>query len=141
MAGSGAEELKKRVGVKRDGQREEMLPLLKRHEVQVLRRAGMSVAKVSSLAGVSRRSIQRIEAEEAVAAEVDDARERTRRGIGRPSKLDPYRPLIAQLLQEEPDLMSLEILRRAKLAGYTGSKSVLYDLVASMRPPKQRPVV
>jgi hypothetical protein len=43
----------------------------------------MRVAKVSSLFGVWRRSIRRIDAEEAVPAEVDDARERTRRSIGR----------------------------------------------------------
>ena len=141
MVGSGAERLKNADPETKHEQREEMLPLLKRHEVQVLRRAGMSIAKVSTLAGVSRRSIQRIEAEGDVAADVDDCEERARRGMGRPSKAEPFRAFVACVLEREPELMSLEILRRAKLEGYAGSKSALYALVASMRPPKQRPVV
>ena len=36
--------------------------------------------------------------------------------------------------QREPDLASLEILRRAREAGYEGGKTALYALVASLRP-------
>jgi transposase len=37
--------------------------------------------------------------------------------------------------------LSLELLRRAKLKGYSGGKSALYALIASERPPKQQPIV
>ena len=40
---------------------------------------------------------------------------------GTPSKTT-YRPLVLKLLEEDPAVITLEILRRAKLAGYTGSK-------------------
>jgi hypothetical protein len=53
--------------------------------------------------------------------------------IGRPSKSEPYRGLVSEMLTQEPDLPSSELLRRAKLAGYAGGKSALYDLVARVR--------
>lgn len=37
--------------------------------------------------------------------------------------------------------MSLELLRRARLDGYSGGKSALYDLVKELRPNTPRPVV
>lgn len=127
-------------GGARRGQREEMLPLLKRHEVQVLRRAGLSRPAVRAQSGVSVRTIRRIDKEDTVTS-IDDRAEVKARGVGRPSKAEPFRTTIAELLRAEPELMSLEILRRAKHQGYTGSKTALYDLIASLRPPKHKPVV
>ena len=121
-------------------QQEEMLPLLKRHEVQVLRRAGHTQEEVASIAGVSKRAVQRIERENAV-AHVDDKAETRARGVGRPSKTEAYRPLVLKLLEEDPAVITLEILRRAKLAGYTGSKTALYALVAQVRPADTHPVI
>jgi transposase len=121
-------------------QPEEMLPLLKRHEVQVLRRAGHSRAQVEKLTGVASRTIQRIDREDAV-ERVDDGGEAKRRRIGRPSKAEPFRPFVQKLLKEEPEILSVELLRRAKLEGYTGSKSALFALVAPLRPPSVRPMV
>jgi len=53
-----------------------MIDMLKRHEIQVLRRAGHSQSEVATLAGVSRRSVQRVDTEAAV-TQIDAARERT----------------------------------------------------------------
>jgi hypothetical protein len=58
--------------------------MLKRHEVEILLKAGHSKAEVARLAGVSLRSVNRI-AEEAPVFHVDDAAEREKRRIGRPS--------------------------------------------------------
>ena len=41
----------------------------------------------------------------------------------------------------EPDLLSVEILRRAKLKGYVGGKTALYELIAAVRPKTVRPLV
>lgn len=60
--------------------------MLKRHEIQVLRRAGHNASEVANLAGVSRRSVARVEAEVAV-THVDTAAEIERPGVGRPSTL------------------------------------------------------
>ena len=58
------------------------------------------------------------------------------RSVGRPSIVEPHRALVEQILQGEPELLSVEILRRAKLAGYRGGKTALYKLIASVRPPE-----
>jgi transposase len=41
---------------------------------------------------------------------------------------------VADLLTAEPAMLSVEVLRRARLADYTGGKSALYALIASVRP-------
>ena len=117
-----------------------MLDMRKRHEIQVLRRAGHNAMEVATLAGVSRRSVRRVEAEVAV-NHVDTAAEIARRGVGRPSKAEPLRGFVLELLAAAPTLLSLELLRRAKLKGYAGSKSAFYAVVASLRPTPSRPVV
>src|SRR5512138_2431590 len=117
-----------------------MHDMMKRHEVQVLRRAGVSQEQVAKLTGISVRSVRMIEAEAPVVVP-DDAGEREKRGIGRPSKAEPFRGLVAKILAEDPELLSLEVLRRARLDGYAGGKSALYALVSSLRPRPVRPMV
>ncbi len=114
--------------------------MLKRLQVQVLCQANLPHAEVSRLSGVSAREVRRIIAEPGV-SHVDDMTERRRRRIGRPSKAEPFRSYVTGLLETEPDIMSLEILRRVKLDGYEGSKSALYAMIAGLRPPKQKPIV
>lgn len=110
-----------------------MIDILKRHEIQVLRLAGHSLCEVARLAGVGRRSVVRVEAGAAI-SHVDNETERALRGIGRPPKTEAFRSFVVEQLAKEPELMSVEILRRARLAGYTGGKSALYWLVHSIRP-------
>jgi hypothetical protein len=91
--------------------------MLKRHEVEVLLKAGHPKTEVAGLKGVSLRSVHRL-AEEAPVDHVDDAAERVKRGIGRPSIVEDFRKLVVEMLQEEPDLPSLEVLRRVREGGY-----------------------
>jgi transposase len=114
-----------------------MIDMLKRHEIQVLRRAGHSLDEVARLAGVGRRSVVRVEAEPAV-GHVDNDAERLCRKMGRPSKAEPMRGFVVSLLAKEPELLSLEVLRRARLEGYDGGKSALYELIHSIRPKSVR---
>ena len=58
--------------------------MLKRHEVEILLKAGHAQTEVARLAGVSLCSVKRI-AEEAPVAHVDDAAEREKRRIGVPN--------------------------------------------------------
>lgn len=101
-----------------------MIDMLKRHEIQVLRRAGHSQFEVADLAGVSRRTVQRVDVEAAV-GDIDTARERQARGIGRPPKAEPFRTTVAEILAGEPELQSVEILRRAKLKGLSNGSLCL----------------
>jgi transposase len=76
--------------------------------------------------------VRRISTEEPV-KHVDDAAEARKRRIGRPSKTAPWTDFVGELLKAEPGLMTLEVLRRCRAKGFTGQKSALYELVASLR--------
>lgn len=121
-------------------QAEEMLPLLKRHEIQVLLRAGHSQADVAERTGASVDTIRRVKREAEVTS-ADDVVARRERKIGRPSKATPFASRVSKWLTEEPDLPTQELLRRATEAGYTGHKTAFYALVAGLRPPRATPVV
>jgi transposase len=114
--------------------------MLKRHAIQVLRKAGHVQRDVAGAAGVSIDTVRRVERETAV-TDVDAASARAARRIGRPSTAAPFRPFVEEVLAKEPDLMSLEVLRRARLRGYGGGKSALYEVIASIRPRPVRPLV
>lgn len=114
--------------------------MLKRHEVEVLLKAGHRKTEVARMSGVSLRSVKRI-AEEQPVVHADDEVERSKRQIGRPSTVQNFRKKVVEILEESPDLASLEILRRVREAGYQGGKSALYDLVASLRPKPTKPLI
>jgi hypothetical protein len=84
--------------------------------------------------------VQRI-AEESPVGHFDDAKERAKRQIGRPSTVVNFRKQVVEIVQETPDLASLEILRRVRESGYSGGKTALYALVASLRPKPVKPLV
>ena len=69
--------------------------MLKRHEVEILLKAGHAKAEVARLAGVSLCSVKRI-AEEAPVVHVDDAAEREKRRIGRPSIVEDFRKVVCK---------------------------------------------
>lgn len=117
-----------------------MLGAMKRHEVQVLGKAGLSKARVARQSGVSRRSVGRI-LEEATIEEIVEVDRSRNEGAGRPSVAEPFRESILEILGTKPDLPTCEILHRLKGNGYEGGKSALYALVAQLRPPCQRPMV
>jgi transposase len=117
-----------------------MIDMVRRHEIQVLRRAGHSLDETAALVGVSQRSARRVGAEPPVES-FDTDEERRRRGVGRPSKAEPFRAFLVGELALQPDVMSLELLRRAKGKGYVGGKSALYELVKELRPERPMPVV
>ena len=104
--------------------------MLKRHEVEILLKAGHGKMEVARLAGVSLCSVKRI-AQEGPVMHVDDAAERAQRGVGRPSAVASFRKTIVEILQQEPNL---EILRRVREADYGGGKTAFCALVASLRP-------
>src|SRR5260370_23742442 len=108
--------------------------MLKRHEIQILLAAGHTQAEVVKLSGASERSVRRI-AEEKPVTQVDDAAARQQAGVGRPNRVEEFRTLIVETIEKEPHLKSVELLHRARQAGYEGGKSVFYDLVARVRPP------
>jgi hypothetical protein len=61
-----------------------MIDMLKRHEIQVLRRAAHTWSEIAALSGVSEKTARRIATENPVTT-VDNEAERARRQVGRPS--------------------------------------------------------
>ncbi|MBL8739506.1 MAG: IS21 family transposase [Myxococcales bacterium] len=118
----------------------EMLPQLKRHEIQVLLRAGFPVRDVAERSGTSVDTVRRVRREEPV-EHTDDASARRERRIGRPSKAAPFGDRVRGWLGEDAELPTQELLRRAKEVGYAGNKTAFYALVAALRPPRSAPVV
>lgn len=110
-----------------------MLGLLKRHEIEVLLKAGHKRTEVARLTGISPSSVRRI-AGEALIEHFNDVAERRKRRIGRPSIVAGFRQMISDILEEGADLPSLEILRQVRKAGYEGGRTALYAVVASLRP-------
>lgn len=120
--------------------------MLKRHEVEILLKAGHAKTEVARLSGVSLRSVKRI-ADERPVEHVDDARERVQRQIGRPSTVTNFRKQVVEIVRETPDLASLEILRRVKESGYSGRGAVverfeeLFDRCRLLRHFQNRSIV
>jgi len=114
--------------------------MLKRHEIQVLRRAEHTWTEIAALSGVSEKTARRIAAEEPVTS-IDNTAERERRQVGRPSKAEAYREVLVHALTEDPTLRSVELLHRARLAGYSGGKSALYALARALRVRSVAPLV
>jgi transposase len=117
-----------------------MIDMLKRHEIQVLRRAEHTYHEIATLTGIPARTVRRIAAESAVTS-VDNDAERTRRQVGRPSRAEAYRDVLVTALREEPTVRSVELLHRARQAGYAGGKSALYALAQSLRVSTVTPLV
>ncbi len=51
----------------------------------------------------------------------------------RPSKLDPFKPLLAELLQQDPRAPGVVILQRLEAAGYSGGHSILREYLHRVR--------
>lgn len=124
----------------RKAEKGDMLSLLKRHEVQVLLRAGFGPKDVAERAGVARDTVRRIGREEPV-SHVNDAAEHRARRMGRPPKAAAFTERVQGWLADEPELPTQELLRRAIDGGFTGAKSAFYSLVAGLRPARAAPVV
>ena len=108
--------------------------MIQRHEVQVLLAAGFSQRQVAKKTGVSRRSVIRIAAEPPVEGFTETGVAASR-GVGRPSTVAEFRELLQEILGEEPELPTVELLHRLREKGYVGGKTAVYDVARTLRGP------
>ena len=106
-----------------------------RHEIQVLRAAGIAEQVVAQRTAVSVRSVERISQEPPVTGRIRTVR------VGRPALTAAWADRVVSWLTEDRALPGMEILRRAHEAGYAGGKSALYELIRRLRPTPTVPVV
>ena len=104
-----------------------MIRQITRRNVRSLLAAGRRQTDIARLTGVSVSTVRRI-----AKASCDSVTLRERR-IGRPSVVEDFRRLVADLLTREPGIASVEILERTRLYGYRGGKTAMYNLIASLR--------
>src|SRR5688572_4452595 len=79
------------------GNEADMIPLLKRHEIQVLLKAGFAAADVAKRTSTSVDTVKRV-GDEAPVDNTDDRAHRAERRIGRPSKAAPYASRVSEWL-------------------------------------------
>jgi hypothetical protein len=96
-----------------------MLPLLTRHAIQVLLKAGLSVSDTAKQTSASVDTVRRVR-DEAPVEHVDDRAANAARRVGRPPKAASYGPKVARWLADDPLLPTQELLRRALDDGYSG---------------------
>lgn len=106
-----------------------------RHEIQVLRAARIPERAVAEKTAVSVRSVERISQEPPVTGPIRTVR------VGRPSISSGWADHVTAWLVEDRTLPGMELLRRAREAGYAGGKSALYELIRRLRPTPTVPVV
>ena len=113
----------------------------KRQNVRLLLAAKVPQSRIVALTGVSVSTIRRIAREsDGLDPSRPDDRQPKRKVVGRPSVVAPYRETIADMLAAEPQLKTLEVLRRLRERGYAGGKWAVYDLTRRLRPRTVRPV-
>ena len=118
------------------GEVDQVKSLLDRHTIQTLLDAGHTKEEVAEFLGLGVRTVRRIGQEPPI-KDIDDKMEIMKRKIGRPSKTEPYRKLVEDLLEINPDFQSLELLRRARNIGYDGGKTAFFEFVKPLRKKKQ----
>ena len=60
----------------------------------------------------------------------------------RPSKLDPFVPLMREFLEKHPEITGQRMYEELQDAGYTGKRTILMDRLHTLRPrPKRDPIV
>ena len=57
----------------------------------------------------------------------------------RPSKLDPFKPVIRELLEQWPTASSVVVEQRLKSLGYTGENTILRHYMATLRKVRNPP--
>src|SRR5271166_3903648 len=103
----------------------------KRNEIISRWRAGSSIRQIARELGLARNTVRRvlaqIEARRAGAPDGSPTR-------WRPSRLDPYEPVIRELLGRYPDLTAVRLLEELRQRGFTGGYTVVRQRLGVLRP-------
>jgi transposase len=111
----------------------------KRNEIISRWQAGASIRQIARGLGMARNTVSRVLAQiQAQRAGVPDGSPSPRR----PSRLDPYQPIILELLTRYPDLTAVRLLEELRQRGFTGCYSSVRQRLSELRPrPERSPVV
>jgi len=100
---------------------------------------GLSKTAIAERLGISRRTLYHWLATGQLDRPLDAS---TVRYPARPTKLDPYKPLIRERLETYPELTAVRLFAEVRAAGYPGSLTQLKVYVRQVRPrPEPEPVI
>lgn len=96
----------------------------------------VSSRAIARALGVSRNTVRKLLAEHRRAREVEavSALPRKPSRTPRPSKLDEFRPKIAELLERHPDITAQRVFEDLQAAGYRGGYTAIKEHVREVRP-------
>jgi transposase len=110
-----------------------------RHEIVQRRQAGASMRSIAEQLGISRGAVYRALAR--VQAQRDGRTALAPRARRRGSIIDPFEPILKELLTKYPNLTVERALQELRARGYTGGYTVLRQRVRLLRPrPALQPV-
>ncbi len=107
---------------------------MKRHEILILRRAGLTFREVARKTGVGLRTVKRI----ARQGSVDPP---ARPPAGRPPIALSFEDTARAILSTDADLPTVEVLRRLRESGYVGGKNPVYRMIRRLRHVVTPPLV
>jgi transposase len=105
---------------------------MKRHEIEVLRRAGLPLRQVARRAHVSLDTVERV---------LRESPDRPMPSVGRPPVAETFEAPVRQILSDRPDCPTVEVLRQLRHQGYSAGKDPVYRLVRRLRHVVTPPIV
>jgi len=112
------------------------------HLIVTMRAERWSIRALSRHFGVSRNSVRRMLRADRTQRDEGHDLLLKHNTLPRGSKLDPFLPLMKELLGKFPDLTAVRMSEELKDAGYQGGLTILREKLNSLRPkPKREPVI
>jgi transposase len=100
-----------------------------RNEIVSRWSAGSSIRQIARELGLARNTVSRVLAQcQAQRAGTGST------ALRRPSRLDPYEPVIRELVGRYPDLSAVRLLEELRQRGFTGGYTVVRQRLAALRP-------
>ena len=110
------------------------------HDVVLLSGQGMSRRAIARALHISRNTVRHILLKHGVVREQPHSALPQPTGIVRPSRLDPFRPRIDELLKNYPDITAQRVFEKLRDDGFVGGYDGVKVLVRGIRPkPKAKP--
>jgi transposase len=110
-----------------------------RHEIVQRRRSGMSMRAIAEELGISRGAVARALAR--VQAQRDGRAAPAPRPCPRQSIIDPFEPILKELLAQYPNLTTERALQELQVRGFTGKYTVVRQRIGLLRPRAAAPPV
>jgi transposase len=110
-----------------------------RHEIVQRRQSGMSMRAIAEELGISRGAVAR--ALERVQAQRDGRAAASPRPRPRKSIIDPFEPILKELLAKYPNLTTERALQELQARGFTGKHTVVRQRIGLLRPRAAAPPV